>query len=181
MGRVKGGGLDNIGNSLHQSMCMPHRLRWWGGSAQAKGGEKPLACLGEIGHFLCRLLVARHLLCGLRVSGAKCKVLPLAQSIGGRDRLQQSSQKPEGGVVYHQWGACEWAPAVTPVTSRVGKKEKKRALQPSTIGYCSHSPGNTSILQLPLPKGLGGTQTLVTVPSQDPTTRSNWCSTICMD
>ena len=56
--------------------------------------------------------------------------------------------------------ACEWAPPATPVTSRVGKKEKKRALQPSIICYCSHSPGNTPTLQLPLPKPLVGGQTL---------------------
>ena len=37
--------------------------------AQATGSKKPLAHLGETGHFLCRLPVARHLLCGLRASG----------------------------------------------------------------------------------------------------------------
>ena len=41
-------------------------LRRRGGSAEAMGGEKPLAHLREIRHFLCRLPVARHLLCGLR-------------------------------------------------------------------------------------------------------------------
>ena len=41
-------------------------LRGWGGSAEATGGEKPLAHLREIRHFLCRLVVARQLLCGLR-------------------------------------------------------------------------------------------------------------------
>ena len=55
-------------------------------------------------------------------------------------------------------GACEWAPPATPVTSGVGKKEKKRALQPSTV-HCSHFPGNTPALQLPLPNALGGAQT----------------------
>ena len=41
-------------------------------------------------------------------------------------------------------GACEWAPLVALVTSGVGKKrEKKRALKPSTMHYCSHSPGNS--------------------------------------
>ena len=37
--------------------------------AQVTGGEKPLASSGEIGHFLRRLPVARHLLCRLRASG----------------------------------------------------------------------------------------------------------------
>ena len=36
---------------------------------QAMSGEKHLAPLKETGHFLCRLQVARHLLCGLRASG----------------------------------------------------------------------------------------------------------------
>ena len=36
--------------------------------AQATGGEKPLAHLGETGCFLYRLQMARHLLCGLRAS-----------------------------------------------------------------------------------------------------------------
>ena len=43
-----------------------HRLRGWGDSAKAMSGENPLAHLREIRCFLCRLLVARHLLCGLR-------------------------------------------------------------------------------------------------------------------
>ena len=37
--------------------------------AQATGGEKPLAHLRETGRFLCRLPVARHLLCGLKALG----------------------------------------------------------------------------------------------------------------
>ena len=41
-------------------------LRGWGSSAEATGGEKPFAHLREIRHFLCRLVVARQLLCGLR-------------------------------------------------------------------------------------------------------------------
>ena len=36
---------------------------------QATGSETPLAHLEETGHFLCGLMVARHLLCGLRASG----------------------------------------------------------------------------------------------------------------
>ena len=40
-----------------------------GALVQAKGGKKPLAHLGEIGHSLCRLQVARHLLRGLKASG----------------------------------------------------------------------------------------------------------------
>ena len=42
------------------------RLRGWGNSAEATGGKKPLAHLGEIRCFLFRLLATRNLLCGLR-------------------------------------------------------------------------------------------------------------------
>ena len=56
-------------------------------------------------------------------------------------------------------GACEWAPLAIPVTSGVGKKEKKRVLQPSTIHRCSRSPENTPTLQVPLPNALGDAQT----------------------
>ena len=40
-----------------------------GALVQATGGKKPLAHLGETGRFLYRLLVARHLVCGLRAAG----------------------------------------------------------------------------------------------------------------
>ena len=44
-------------------------LREQGSSVEAMGTEKDHASLGEIRLFLCRLPVARHLLCGLRASG----------------------------------------------------------------------------------------------------------------
>ena len=65
-------------------------------------------------------------------------------------------------------GAWEWAPHVTPVTSGVDKREKKRALQPSTIHCCSHFHRNTPALQLPLPNALGGAQTLGHCPFPRP-------------
>ena len=55
LGRGSEEGQAAIGNSLLQSMHMPAGLE-----------GKPLAHLGEIRHFLCRLPVVRHLLCGLR-------------------------------------------------------------------------------------------------------------------
>ena len=45
------------------------RLRGQGGSVEAMGCEKPLAHLGAIRCFLCRLPVARQLSCGLRALG----------------------------------------------------------------------------------------------------------------
>ena len=65
-GRVEEEGRATIGNSLFQSVHIPTGLEGGGGSTEAVGGEKPFACLREIRRFLCRLPVARHLLCGLR-------------------------------------------------------------------------------------------------------------------
>ena len=39
-------------------------------------------------------------------------------------------------------------------------KKKKEGTATSTIRCCSHSPGNTPALQLPLPNALGGAQIL---------------------
>ena len=70
LGRVRGGGVDH-----HKKLPELERAHARGPSeggmalVQAKGSEKPRACLGETGHFLCRLPVARHLLCELRASG----------------------------------------------------------------------------------------------------------------
>ena len=57
----------------------------------------------------------------------------------------------------------------------------KKALKQSTTCCCSHYPGNTPNLQIPLPNGPGSTHTcLITVPSQGPATRSSLCSTSCV-
>ena len=65
-------------------------------------------------------------------------------------------------------GACEWALPTAPVTSGVGEKKKKRALQPGTTRYCSRPPGNTPALQLPLLNALGRAQTLDRCPFPRP-------------
>ena len=67
--RVKGGGADH-----HRKLSTPEQvhacgLRGQGGSVQDMGSEKTLAYLREIGCFVCRLLVAKHLLCGLTSGG----------------------------------------------------------------------------------------------------------------
>ena len=77
-------------------------------------------------------------------------------------------------------GACEWAPPATSVTSGVVKKEKKRALQSSTIHCCltplgTHPPCSCHCQMLWV-----AARHLVTVPSQDPTTRRSCCSTCCV-
>ena len=68
LGRGEEKGWTTIGNSLHRSvrMCTCGLSEDRAALVQAK---KPLVHLRETGHFLCRLPVARHLLCGLRASG----------------------------------------------------------------------------------------------------------------
>ena len=68
LGRRAEEGRIAIGNSLCKWL---HGCRLRGQSALQRlwGSQKRLAHLGEIKHFLCRLLVARNLLCGLRASG----------------------------------------------------------------------------------------------------------------
>ena len=70
LGRARGGGAD-CHRKLPSLDCAHACRRSEGRAALAKsmGHEKPFSLLGETGHFLCSLLVARHLLCGLRASG----------------------------------------------------------------------------------------------------------------
>ena len=76
-------------------------------------------------------------------------------------------------------GAYKWAPPATPVTSGVGKKEK---------GHCNQAPHITALTPLGThlpcrchcPMLWAVPRLLITVPYQDPTTRSSWCSTSCM-
>ena len=76
-------------------------------------------------------------------------------------------------------GACGWAPPVAPDISG-GEKKKRGHYNQAPHIFFSHAPGNTTTLQLSLPKVLGGTQMLDHCPSQDPTTRNSWCNTSCM-
>ena len=70
LGRVRGGGADH-----HRKLCaLEHMHACWLSEgrealAQDPGSKKPLSHLGETGHFLFRLPVAKYHLCGLRVSG----------------------------------------------------------------------------------------------------------------
>ena len=85
LGRVRGGGVDHHRKLLVPERAQAPRAGWlWcrplvarshlllyrdpAALVQAVQGKKPLGHLGETGHFLCRLLVARHLLYGLRAS-----------------------------------------------------------------------------------------------------------------
>ena len=58
LGRERGGGVDCHGLSESGAAL-----------AQAAGSKKPLTRLGETGCFFCRLLLAMHLVCRLRLSG----------------------------------------------------------------------------------------------------------------
>lgn len=86
----------------------------------------------------------------------------------------------EGGLTCHHWGACEWAPPVIPITSGVHKKEKRghcnQALYTVALTLLGTYPPCSCHCQMlwVMPRHL------VTVLSQDPTTRSNWYSTICV-
>ena len=69
LARPRGGGVDHY-RKLPEPECKhAWGLRGRGSFAQATGGEKPLACLGEMRYSLCRLQVAGHLLCGLKALG----------------------------------------------------------------------------------------------------------------
>ena len=50
----------------------------------------------------------------------------------------------------------------------LAKKKKKKALQPSITRCCSHPPGNTPALQLPLPNALDSAQMLDHCPLPGP-------------
>ena len=84
--RARGGGVDHHRKLLVPERAQAPRAGWlWcrplvarshlllyrdpAALVQAVQGKKPLGHLGETGHFLCRLLVARYLLCVLRASG----------------------------------------------------------------------------------------------------------------
>ena len=88
---------------------------------------------------------------GLSAMGASCMIYRWQ----GKTAAVISEARGKHGLA--PLGACEWAPPATPVTSGIGKKEKKRALQPSTKHCCSHSPGSTPTLLLPLTNILGST------------------------
>ena len=71
LGRVRGSGAD-CNRKLPAPEHAPSALGLSEGRValvQAMGSKKPLSHLGETVHFLCRLPMARHLLCGLRASG----------------------------------------------------------------------------------------------------------------
>ena len=73
--------------------------------------------------------------------------------------------------------ACECTPPVTPVTTGVGKKEgtatKHHAVALTPLGtYLACSCHCQMLWAAP--------RHLITVLSQDPKTKSSWCSTSCM-
>ena len=70
LGRARGRGADHHRKLPALEHVHPHGLSEGGVAlSQTTGDETTLAPLGETGCFLCRLPVARHLLCGLRASG----------------------------------------------------------------------------------------------------------------
>ena len=104
-------------------------------------------------------------------------MVPLAQSTGDRDRLQWSSQRPEGSVACHHWGPVS-GPHLRPQSPQGLAKKRKR-------GHCNQSPCAGALTPLGThPLCCCHCQTLwavprclITVPSQEPTTRSSSCNT----
>ena len=144
-------------------------LRGWGASGTGYGWQEATCSVcGRLGTSVWSK--------GSR--GPKCYSAPLVGSTGGRNKPQQSSQKPKRGVACHNYGSMNrvhlWPQS--PQRSAI-----KRAPQLSTTCCCSHPPGNAPTLQLPLPNAPSCAHTcLITVISEDPTTRSSLCSTSCM-
>ena len=108
------------------------------------------------GHLLCRLSVMEHLFRG----------------IGDRGKSLQLSQTPEVGMVQHHYGSVN-RHHLWPQSPQ--KSAQKRALLLSTSSCCSHFPGNTHTLLLPLPNALGTTYSCLRVAatSQGLATRSS--------
>ena len=77
-------------------------------------------------------------------------------------------------------GACEWAPPSTPVTSGVAKEEKRGHCNQVSYAVALTPLGTYPTLQLDGQTLWVTPRHLVTIPSQDPTTRSNWSSTSYM-
>ena len=105
---------------------------------------------------------------------AKHDRTPLAWCARSRGKPPQSSQTPEEGMTCYIRGSMNrhhlWSQS--PQSSA-----QRRALQPSATHCCSHSPGNTCALPLPLPKSPGTTYTCLRVAAifQYPATRSSLC------
>ena len=93
-------------------------------------------------------------------------------AMGSRVKLPHLSQVPEVGVAHHHSGFMKrhhlWCHSPWRMLQR-------RVFQQSTTHCCSHFPGNTHALLLPLPNVLGASyNTLrVTEASQGPATRSS--------
>ena len=93
----------------------------------------------------------------------------LAWTIGGVGKPLQVSLTPEVGVACHHYESMK-RHHLQPQSPQ--RSAQRRALQPSTTRCCSHSPGNTYTLLLPLPNTLG-TCLKLTATSQGPETRSS--------
>ena len=101
--------------------------------------------------------VAGRLLCWLWVMGTKCHI---------HLRLQR-----------WEWLATTmglWTGTICSPKSPQGSAQR-RALQTSTTHCCSHIPGNTPVLLLPLLNVLGAAYSKVTATFQGPATRSSLC------
>ena len=128
---------------------------------QATGGKKPLAqATGDWAHLVQAVggqapLVWAEGSAGL--SAMWCLLCDLQEAWTNGGGLLRGRREVWPATT----GGQQVGSACSPVTTGVGKKEKKkRALQPRTTHCCSQAHGNTPALQLPLPNTLGGVQML---------------------
>ena len=140
---------------------------------QAMCGSKPLArAKGDWALPLCRLRIDGNFLCGLRAMWCLLHDLQVAGTdCGGHVRVQRETWPATiGGLSgLHLWPQSPQG---------LAKKKEGNATKHHTL-LLSLS-GNIPSLQLPLPNTLEPLRHLITIPSQDPTTRNNWCSTSCV-
>ena len=132
---------------------------------QALGGEKPLAWAMEVWVLLVQAMGDQAPLVWAKGGGVPSVTWCLCMICKQQGQTVVVVSEARERLCLPPLGACEWAPSAAPVTSGVSRK---RALQPSTTHYCSHAPGNTLALQLPLQNTLGSTQTLDHCPFPRP-------------
>ena len=141
---------------------------------QAVDSKEPLTSLQETGRLWCRLQEERsHSLVYGRPgdSGTGCGqrshllVYGRPGGSGASGRLQEVSCLFTGDWVLLVQATSGQAPTVW---AKGIRGISAMWCQPSTICCCSHYPGNTPTLQLPLPNTLGGAQTLGHCPFPRP-------------
>ena len=148
-------------------MCL-WALREWGHSGTGCRWQEASCSFRGDWVLLMQATSVQAPLVWLRASGASVLLLSSCMIYRWQGQTVAVVSEARGKRGLPPLGTCEWAQPATPVTSGVGKKEKNRALQQSTMCCCPYSPGNTPTLQLPLSNTLGRAQTLGHCPFPRP-------------